>query len=313
MPEAERQAMAETAESLREAFLLHLAAQRRAAPLTVATYGRDLAGFLGFLARHLGEEPKGQTLKNLPLTELRAWLADAASQGAGNATRAKKLAALSSFFGYLRKFHGLDNNAISLLRRPRAKKPLPRALTPEDALKIANEIGGLNDTATTQARDTALMSLLYGAGLRINEALSLNIRDIPRADTALRVTGKGGKQRIVPLLAAVRAALARWLQYHPNAAPDAPVFPGVRGKRLNAGVAQRTLREFRRLNGLPEHATPHALRHSFATHLLANGADLRAIQELLGHASLSTTQRYTALDTARLMEVWRNAHPRAGR
>ncbi len=312
MPEEDRQAMAETAESLRQAFLLHLATQRRAAPLTVATYGRDLAGFLGFLTRYMGEEPKGGTLKDLQLTELRAWLAEEARQGAGNATRAKKLAALSSFFSYLRKFRGLDNSAIALLRRPRAKKPLPRALTPEDAMKIADGIGGLNDTAATRARDTALMSLLYGAGLRINEALSLNIRDIPRADTALRVTGKGGKQRIVPLLAAVRAALELWLRYHPNAAPDAPVFPGVRGKRLNAGVAQRALRDFRRLNGLPEHATPHALRHSFATHLLANGADLRAIQELLGHASLSTTQRYTALDTARLMEVWRQAHPRAG-
>ena len=157
------------------------------------------------------------------------------------------------------------------------------------------------------------MCLLYGAGLRINEALSLNVGDLPADDGALRVTGKGNKQRIVPLLPVIRAALAAWLRLHPNSAPDAPLFLGVQGKRLNAGVVQKTLRDFRRSNGLPEHATPHALRHSFATHLLEGGADLRSIQELLGHASLSTTQRYTDVETVRLMEVWRNAHPRAAR
>ncbi len=137
--------------------------------------------------------------------------------------------------------------------------------------------------------------------------------DLPAEDDALRVTGKGNKQRIVPLLPVIRAALATWLRLRPNQAPDAPLFLGLQGKRLNAGVVQKTLRDFRRLNGLPEHATPHALRHSFATHLLEGGADLRSIQELLGHASLSTTQRYTDVDTVRLMEVWRNAHPRAAR
>jgi integrase/recombinase XerC len=156
------------------------------------------------------------------------------------------------------------------------------------------------------------MCLLYGAGLRINEALSLNIRDIPAPDNALLVTGKGNKQRIVPLLPAIRAALTTWLQLHPNPSPESPIFLGARGARLNAGIVQKTLRDFRRLNGLPEHATPHALRHSFATHLLSNGADLRSIQELLGHASLSTTQRYTEIDTEQLMTVWRNAHPRSG-
>jgi len=304
--------MTETAESLRHAFLTYLASERRAAALTVETYGRDLATFLGFLTNHLGEEPTRAALEKLSLSDLRAWLAYEAKLGNGNATRAKKLAALSSFFRYLRKTHGFENSAISLLRRPRAKKPLPRALSPVDAIKIAKDIGEQTDTPALQARDTALMCLLYGAGLRINEALSLNIRDIPAADNALRVTGKGNKQRIVPLITAVRTALRLWLKLHPNPAPDAPVFLGQRGGRLNAGVAQKTLRDFRRLNGLPEHATPHALRHSFATHLLSNGADLRSIQELLGHASLSTTQRYTEVNTDQLMEVWRKAHPRSG-
>jgi integrase/recombinase XerC len=188
---------------------------------------------------------------------------------------------------------------------------LPKALSEADAKAVARDIGEVGDTAAIRARDTALMCLLYGAGLRINEALSLNVGDIPSAGDALRVTGKGNKQRIVPVLPVVRAALTSWLQLHPNPARDAPLFTGARGGRLNAGVVQRYLRDFRRLNGLPEHATPHALRHSFATHLLASGADLRSIQELLGHASLSTTQRYTAVDTAQVLEVWRNAHPRA--
>jgi integrase/recombinase XerC len=156
--------------------------------------------------------------------------------------------------------------------------------------------------------------LLYGCGLRIAEALALDVRDAPDATlrvVGLRVIGKGSKERIVPVLPVVREAIATWLSRHPDCAPDSPLFVGARGKRLDPAVAQRTLRHFRRLYGLPEHATPHALRHSFATHLLAGGADLRSIQDLLGHASLSTTQRYTAVDEARLVEVWRKAHPRA--
>ena len=188
---------------------------------------------------------------------------------------------------------------------------MPKALTPDDALNVTQEIGEATDTALEQARDAALMMLLYGAGLRIAEALALNVGDLPAADDAMRVTGKGNKQRIVPLLPVVRAAIAAWLKLHPNPGREEPLFIGVRGGRLNAGVAQKNLRNFRRLNGLPEHATPHALRHSFATHLLAGGADLRSIQELLGHASLSTTQRYTDVETSQLMEVWRKAHPRA--
>ncbi len=292
-------------------FCTWLAGERRAAAKTVATYGRDVAAFLGFLAVHLGGEPGVAALGAVRAADVRAWLAREAQGGAGNATRAKKLSAVKTFYRFLHKRHGVETTALTLITRPRSKKPLPKALTAADALSVTREIGAVHEGAAEQARDEALMCLLYGAGLRIDEALALNIRDLPAADDALRVTGKGNKQRIVPLLPALRAALAGWLKQHPKPAPDAPLFLGVQGRRLNAGVVQKSLREFRRLNGLPEHATPHALRHSFATHLLAGGADLRSIQELLGHASLSTTQRYTDVDTAQLMDVWRRAHPRA--
>ena len=188
---------------------------------------------------------------------------------------------------------------------------MPRALAVPDARDAAENIGEMSDAAAMQARDTALFTLLYGCGLRIGEALGLDVRDVPPPGAALRVLGKGSKERIVPVLPAVHAAIGGWLALHPNAQPDSPLFLGARGKRLDAAVAQRTLRNFRRLHGLPEHATPHALRHSFATHLLAGGADLRSIQDLLGHASLSTTQRYTSVDEAQLLAVWRKAHPRA--
>jgi integrase/recombinase XerC len=214
-----------------------------------------------------------------------------------------------SFFRFLARRHGVDNPSLKLIATPRAKPPVPRALGTGQAREVTESIAEMSDAAATQARDTALFTLLYGCGLRIAEALALDVRDA--RDAVLRVVGKGGKERIVPVLAVVREAIAAWLALHPDPRPDSPLFLGVRGRRLDAAVAQRTLRRFRRLQGLPEHATPHALRHSFATHLLAGGADLRSIQDLLGHASLSTTQRYTAVDEAGLVAVWRKAHPRA--
>ncbi len=306
-----------TGEEARIAFLAWMGQERRAAELTLEAYGADIAGFLGFLTNHLGREPDMVALAELRQADIRAWLAEMAGTGSGNATRARHLSAIRSFFRFLARRHGVDNPAIRLVATPRAKAPIPRALTSPDARSVAEDIGEMSDTAAIQARDMALFTLLYGAGLRIGEALALNVRDAPVAaplagsDAALRVMGKGSKERLVPVLPAVREAIAAWLALHPDRQPDAPLFLGARGKRLDAAVAQRTLREFRRLNGLPEHATPHALRHSFATHLLAGGADLRAIQDLLGHASLSTTQRYTDVDEVRLMEVWRKAHPRA--
>lgn len=294
-----------TAEALRQAFLDWLAQERRASPLTVREYGRDLADFLGFLTRHQGGEPD---LAAVGQPDIRAWLADQANRQQINATRARHLSALRSFYRYLARRHGLANPAPGLMASPKRRPPLPRALDAADARAVAEDVGEVSDDPRVQARDVALFTLLYGAGLRIAEALALDVPDWP-AQGALRVTGKGGKERLVPVLPAVRAAVNAWLALHPG---GAALFPGVKGKRLNAGVAQRTMRTYRRLAGLPEHATPHALRHSFATHLLAGGADLRSIQELLGHASLSTTQRYTAVDEAQLLSVVRATHPRAG-
>ncbi len=293
------------------AFLAWLAAERRASPLTVQEYGRDLHFFLGFLTQHLGAEPDLAALGALTQRDLRAWLAVQAEDGQVNATRARHLSAVRSFYRYLARRHGVANPAPGLLATPRQRPPIPKALAPAEARSVAEEIGDVSDTPAVQARDVALFTLLYGCGLRIAEALALNVRDAPRPGAALRVVGKGAKERLVPVLPAVHEAIAAWLALHPDRSPDAPLFPGVRGKRLNAAVAQRTMATYRRLAGLPEHATPHALRHSFATHLLAGGADLRSIQELLGHATLSTTQRYTAVDAAHLLSVWRASHPRA--
>lgn len=301
------------AEAARAAFLGWLNQERRASPLTVEAYGTDLAAFLGFLTQHLGGEPDLAALQALRPADFRAWLASQAADGAGNATRARHLAAVRSFFRWLARRQGVDNPAAKLIATPRAKRPVPKALAPAQARAVAEEAGEMSDRALVQARDEALFTLLYGCGLRIAEALALDVRDAPMsgADGMLRVMGKGSKQRVVPVLPAVRQAIAVWLALHPNAQSDAPLFVGVRGARLDPAVAQRTMRLFRRQRGLPEHATPHALRHSFATHLLEGGGDLRSIQELLGHASLSTTQRYTSVETARLMEIWRKAHPRA--
>ncbi|MCW3473700.1 tyrosine recombinase XerC [Limobrevibacterium gyesilva] len=300
------------AEAARQEFLAWLSHERRASPLTVEAYGRDIGAFLGFQTRHLGAEPDLAALAALTAADLRAWLADEAGDGKGNATRARHLSAVRSFFRWLARHHGVSNAQVALLATPRARKPLAKALSVTQAKAVAQDIGEVSDDAAIQARDTALFSLLYGSGLRIAEALALNVADapLPGSDAMLRVIGKGAKERIVPVLPAVRSAIAAWLRHHPDRQPGAPLFLGARGERLNPGVAQRTLRNFRRLNGLPEHATPHALRHSFATHLLAAGADLRSIQDLLGHASLSTTQRYTSVETERLMEVWRKTHPR---
>ncbi|WP_027283137.1 tyrosine recombinase XerC [Rubritepida flocculans] len=308
-----------TGEEARAAFLAWLAAERRASPHTIEAYGRDVADLLGFLTRHLGHPPGAEELLALPLADLRAFLAARAAEGAGNSTRARQLAAVRGFLRFLARRRGAAPTALAGLRGPRRRPPLPRALTPEEARAFGTGIGAVRMTERTPlpawqaARDAALFTLLYGCGLRIAEALALTVGEapLPGRDEALRITGKGGKTRLVPVLPVVREAIAAWLAQRPGAGPEEPLFTGVRGGRLDPAVAQRTMRDYRRLAGLPEHATPHALRHSFATHLLAGGADLRAIQELLGHASLSTTQRYTALDTEGLLATWRMAHPRA--
>jgi len=304
------------ADAARAEFLTWLATERRASPHTLEAYGRDISDLLGFLTRHQGAEPDLAALGAMRPADLRGFLAARAQEGAGNATRARQLAAIRSFLRFLARRHGIAPLAIAAMRGPKRTQPVPRALNRADARAAAAEIGDVHHPERPEfqaARDVALFTLLYGCGLRISEALSLNIADapLPGSDAALRVLGKGGKTRLVPVLPVVRQAIAGWMAHRGGAEPDEPLFLGARGKRLDPGVAQKTLRDYRRLAGLPEHATPHALRHSFATHLLAGGADLRSIQELLGHASLSTTQRYIAVDAEGLLATWRMAHPRS--
>jgi integrase/recombinase XerC len=302
-----------TGEAARLSFLAWLEQERRASPLTVCEYGRDLADFLGFLVQHLGGEPDLAALGAVSQSDIRAWLTRQAADGQINATRARHLSAVRSFYRYLARRQGVANPAAGLLATPKVRRPIPKALTPAAARSVAEDGGDVSDDPRAQARDCALFTLLYGCGLRIAEALALDVRDRPRQGGALRVVGKGAKERLVPVLPAIHATMESWLALHPASGdPLAPLFIGLRdGKRLNPRVAQRTMQDYRRLTGLPEYATPHALRHSFATHLLAGGADLRSIQELLGHASLSTTQRYTAVDEAGLLAVFRATHPHA--
>jgi integrase/recombinase XerC len=301
-----------TADAARAAFLDWMQQERHAAGNTVEAYGHALAGFLGFLTRHLGGELDLAALAALRAADIRAWLAALANDKLVASSRAQHLSALRGFFRYLTRRHGVEIAAVRLVSTARARPALPRALTIGEARDVTDHVGDMADDPAIQARDIAFFSLLYGSGLRIAEALSLNVRDATalRTSLALTVTGKGSKTRIVPVLPAVRQAIDACLTLHPDPRQDGPLFLGARGKRLDPAVAQKVLRTYRRLAGLPEHATPHALRHSFATHLLASGSDLRAIQDLLGHASLSTTQRYTAVDDTALLAVWRKTHPR---
>lgn len=288
-----------------------LAHERRASPHTLAAYGQDLAEFLEFLTMHLGGPLTLETLGGLRLADFRSWLAARTSRGLARSSTARALSTVRGFFRRLERLDLVHNAAINVVRTPKVPKALPKALTAEEAFAAIDTAAGMADEPWIAKRDAAILTLLYGAGLRIGEALSLDRRDAP-AGPALRVRGKGNKERVVPLLPVVVEAIADYLDVCPHTLPPGgPLFVGKRGKRLQPSQVQASLRTVRRALGLPETATPHALRHSFATHLLAGGGDLRTIQELLGHASLSTTQRYTAVDTARLAEVYRATHPRA--
>jgi integrase/recombinase XerC len=290
---------------------LWLANERRASRHTLASYSRDIAAFFAFLAGHLGGPASLVDLARLKPADFRAWLAARRAAGLTATSNARALSSLRGFFRWLERCDLLHNAHIAGLRSPKLPRFLPKPLTVADAAAAVDAIGDFHDEPWIAARDVAVLTLLYGAGLRIDEALALDRGVLPLGDT-LVVTGKGRKQRIVPLLPAVRDAVADYVSrcpYQPG--PDGPLFLGARGKRLNAAIVQRQMRKLRAALGLPETATPHALRHSFATHLLGAGGDLRAIQELLGHASLSTTQRYTDIDAERLIEVYNAAHPRA--
>ena len=288
-----------------------LADERRLSPHTLDGYGRDVSAFLAFLTPHLGHLAGLDDLAALQPSAVRAYLASRHGELA-KTSQARGLSALKSLFRFLDR-QGLVHNAVfGVVRAPRLPVSAPKPLGVEEALETLSAAADIQSEPWMAARDVALFSLLYGCGLRLGEALSLTRGTAPVGGEAMTITGKGRKQRLVPLLPAVTEAVATYLAQCPFAgAADAPLFVGARGGPLNPGVVQRQMRRLRPVLGLPDTATPHALRHSFATHLLADGGDLRTIQELLGHASLSTTQRYTAVDQSALTAIYDKAHPRA--
>ncbi|MDQ0313874.1 tyrosine recombinase XerC [Amorphus orientalis] len=293
-------------------WLAHLAGERRLAGHTLEAYERDVRQLCGFLTEHLGAPPAIADLAGLETRDVRAFFARRRMGGASTRTVGRGLAGVRSFVTYLEKKELLSADAVRLVSAPKTSKRLPRPVGIPDARAML-EAAGDHEEPWIAARDAAILTLLYGAGLRIAEALSLPRSDAPTDPAiALRVTGKGGRVRLVPVLPAIAEATTAYLGLVPfHLEPDDQLFRGAKGGPLSPRIVQRTVAHLRGALGLPDSATPHALRHAFATHLLAAGGDLRAIQELLGHASLSTTQGYTQVDTAHLLESYAKAHPRA--
>ncbi len=288
-----------------------LLAERRVSSHTSEAYSRDLASFLAFVLDHLGETADLASLGVLKPADFRSYLALRASEGIARSSIARGMSTLRNFFRFLDRTGRVHNPAVKSVKTPRLPQSVPKALDEIDALAAIRSAGALQEEPWLAARDQALMLLLYGCGLRLGEALSLTWSTPTEADT-LRIVGKGRKERIVPVLPIVKTAIASYRELCPfKNSGDAPLFLGARGKPLSPRIIQRQMETLRAQLGLHEHATPHALRHSFATHLLAKGGDLRTIQELLGHASLSTTQRYTAVDEGHLVRTYRDTHPRA--
>ena len=287
-----------------------LVAERRAARHTLDAYRRDVAGFLLFLHEHLGVAVAVADLAGLSVGDFRAWLASLRRAGLQASSTARALSAVRGFFRYCARNGLFECPAVQAVRSPKLPQPVPKALGVGEAAEVLDAAALMAEEPWVQARDLAVVTLLYGAGLRIAEALALDRRDAPFGD-ALHVTGKGGKDRLVPVLPVVAAAVEAYLGLVPfRQAPADPLFLGTKGGRLGARRVQELMARLRGALGLPASATPHALRHSFATHLLGAGGDLRTIQELLGHASLTTTQRYTKVDTAALLSAYDRAHPR---
>ncbi|MTH99355.1 tyrosine recombinase XerC [Roseibium sp. RKSG952] len=278
---------------------------------TLTAYRGDVSEFLSFMTLHNSARQGLAALEQITVSDMRAWMAQQRETGVGARSLARKLSAVKTFYRWLAEREGFEPTAVLSTRAPKYTKKLPRPLA-EDAARAMIETVELQSTSDwVAARDVAVVTLLYGCGLRISEALSLKGADAPLPST-LRILGKGGKERIVPVIQAAKDSVEHYLQLCPHSqSPNAPLFRGVRGGQLNPRAIQGVMAKARMQLGLPSTATPHAMRHSFATHLLSAGGDLRAIQELLGHASLSTTQTYTAVDTARLMEVYNRAHPKA--
>ncbi len=293
-----------------QAWLAH---EKQASPHTRAAYLRDLNAFLAFLSEHLGDALALSDLQALQVADLRSWLAARAVQGLQRSSTARALSTLRGFFGWLARAGLVENPAVRAVKMPRLPRSVPKALNEDQAGEVLHAVEELAAEPWIAKRDMAVLLLLYGCGLRIGEALGLTRGEAPKPEQeALRVTGKGRKERQVPLLPVVGEAVQAYIAACPYPLPENhPLFLGARGGVLSPRRMQERLQQIRGLLGLPDSATPHALRHSFATHLLSAGGDLRAIQELLGHASLSTTQRYTAVDTSGLIRVYDSAHPRA--
>lgn len=300
-----------------ESWLRHLGAERRMSPKTVEAYRRDVLQFLAFLAEHLGGAPALKQLAALTPADVRAFMAARRSAGIGGRSLMRSLAGLRAFGRFLERSGKGKVGALAAVRAPKLAKTLPRPLAVDAAKDMADPDSAAGDGRAPwiHARDAAVLAVLYGCGLRISEALGLQRADIGAGNAmtdVITVTGKGRKQRMVPLIPAVAKLIAAYVALCPFELPDdGPLFVGAKGGPLSPRIVQLAMARLRGALGLPETATPHALRHSFATHLLARGGDLRSIQELLGHASLSTTQIYTAVDAERLIEAYRSAHPRA--
>lgn len=283
--------------------------EKRHSAHTITAYQTDIAGFIAFMQSHLGQEITLNELIKLSILDFRSWLAYRHEKKFDFASSARALSSVRNFYRYLGKKHQQVNDAIAQVRSPKRKKSLPRALTVSDALLASESIGDLANSPWCGKRDTALLLLIYGCGLRISEALSVTSNQL--AQNILTLRGKGNKERQVPLLPIVKEAIDVYLDVCPyTRIGDDPIFVGARGKPLHATLFNKQIRIMRHYLGLPESTTPHAFRHSFATHLLTGGVDLRTIQELLGHSSLSSTQRYTQLDNDTLLQVYQNAHPR---
>lgn len=295
----------------REDWLDSLSRERRMSAETVEAYERDLRQFLQFLTGYLGHPAGLADLAELKPANLRGFLSERRRSGAGARSLGRSLAGIRSFIRHLER-RGLASSAgLAATRAPRQPKSLPKAMTANQALRLARPDEQMRDEPWVAARDCAVLLLLYGCGLRISEALSLTSKALDANPAALEITGKGSKTRLVPLLPVIREAIGAYRRLAPFAPePGEPLFRGEKGGPLRPEIIQRQIRRLRSALGLPDSATPHALRHSFATHLLAGGGDLRTIQELLGHASLSTTQTYTSVDTARLLDIYDKAHPR---
>jgi len=308
----EELAISPAARDALQTWLDHQRALKGAAENTIIAYAGDVTEFLAFMSTHYAEKQGLAALSRITLPDMRSWMSRTRSSGVAPRSMARKLSAVKSFYRWLAERQGFEPTAVLSARAPKFEKKLPRPLSEDAARAVISTTATQSHRPWVNARDTAVLTLLWGCGLRISEALSLRAEDAPLSDV-LRIVGKGGKERLVPVVPAARQAVDEYQKVCPHPLENgSPLFRAIRGGALSPREISKAMQLARMQLGLPATATPHAMRHSFATHLLNAGGDLRSIQELLGHASLSTTQAYTAVDTARLMDVYEKAHPRAG-